>query len=61
MAKKQEDKSFDKLLRSHNLTLENLRNRLSNCKSDDIKVLIKRDIVELEQKIQRVKELDKTQ
>lgn len=59
MAKKQETKTYNRLLRLHNLTLENLRNRLSNCKSDDIKVLLKRDITELEQKIQRVKELDK--
>lgn len=61
MTKKQENRNFDKLLRLHNLTLENLKKRFSNCKSEDMKVLVKRDIVELEQKIQRVKELEQKQ
>ena len=55
MARQPDVKSIDGLLRMHNIVLVGLKKRFSNCSSEDIKILIKRDIVELEQKIERIK------
>lgn len=46
--------SVERLIRLHNKTLDNHKRRLKSCKSPDMKVLIQRDIEELEQKIKRV-------
>lgn len=48
------------LVKTHKKNLANLKKKLKGSVSPDINVLVKRDIAELEQKIQRVIALEKS-
>ena len=54
-----EDSDSD-LVKTHKKKLVNLKKKLKGSVSPDINVLVKRDIEELEQKIQRVIALEKS-
>ena len=59
MAKKTEVRDPTSLLNFHLKVLANLKKKYNGCVTEDIKSLVKRDIVELEEKIERVKKLGK--
>ncbi len=52
--------SDSNLVKTHKKKLANLKKKLKGSVSPDINVLVKRDIEELEQKIQRVIALEKS-
>ena len=52
--------SDSNLVKAHKRKLANLKKKLKGSVSPDINVLVKRDIEELEQKIQRVIALEKS-
>ena len=54
MAKNTEPKSIERLIAHHNRVLDNLERRLKGCTAEDMKTIIKRDIKELKEKIERI-------
>ena len=55
MAKKDAPRDPNALVKFNEKVLANLKRRLNGCTAEDMKVLIKRDVKELEEKIERIK------
>lgn len=57
MSKRDKERDPNAILKFNLKILEGLKQRLQSCKSEDINVLLRRDIKELEEKIERIKKL----
>lgn len=57
--KSKEVRDPNSLINFHLKVLANLKRKHNGCVSEDIKMLVKRDIVELEEKIERIKKIGK--
>ena len=57
MSKRDKERDPNAILKFNLKILESLKQRLQSCKSEDINVLLRRDIKELEEKIERIKKL----
>ena len=57
MSKRDKERDPNAILKFNLKILEGLKQRLQSCKSEDINVLLRRDVKELEEKIERIKKL----
>jgi hypothetical protein len=57
VSKRDKERDPNAILKFNLKILESLKQRLQSCKSEDINVLLRRDIKELEEKIERIKKL----